>query len=164
MNDDRYRQFVDRALEYQGCPYIWQGKGLLMWTPQGLRPHKFSDLQDSTRSIEVFDCSGLVTHCLALTTQIDLRATHSAKTILDTFPECDKDFGDGCLLLYPSHVAIDLGRNRVVDAHAGDSSTTSLLAAQARNAKVEAHRSLRAASSILGYRKIPLDKSELKTV
>ena len=164
MNDDRYRAFVDRALLYCGAPYIWQGKGQHVWTPKGLKVHGFTTIEDSTKLINVFDCSGLVTCCLNEELRIDLRGTHSAKTILDTFPECDKDFGDGCLILYPGHVAIDLGRNRVVDAHAGDSSTTSLLAAQSRGAKVEAHRSLRSASSVLGYRKIPLDKSELKTV
>ena len=161
-----YSRFVDAALSFQGCHYIWQGKGKYIWTPSKLMLHGFSDLNDPQLLLNVFDCSGLVTVALHMATvgKLDLRGSHSAQTILDTFPECDKDFGDGCLILYQGHVAIDLGRGRVVDAHRGNSHTTSVLAAIQANARVEVHRDVRPARTILGYRKVPLDKSELKTV
>ena len=157
-----YSRFVEAALSFQGAPYIWGGKCGFIFKDGKLQQHGFKDRDEKT--VQIFDCSGLVTHCLFLTTigKLDLRATHSAQTIFDTFPECPEDFGDGCLRLYPGHVAIDLGRGRVVDAHRGDSSCTTLLAALERDAKVVIHRDNR--NNCLGYRKIPLDKSELKKV
>lgn len=154
-------RFVDIALSFQGAPYIWGGKGLWQWKDGKFARHKFVD--DKNISLMVFDCSGLVTQSLFLQSNgfIDLRATHSAKTILDTFPECKADYGDGCLILYKSHVAIDIGRGRVVEANRGDQSTLSLLDAQNQGAKVEVHRSVRPTSSILGYRRIPKDLTEL---
>lgn len=160
-----YSRFVDAALSFQGCHYIWGGKGKYIFNSK-LEMHKFTDPDDQQMLLNVFDCSGLVTVALHMATvgKLDLRGSHSAQTILDTFPECDRDFGDGCLILYPGHVAVDLGRGRVVDAHRGNASTTSVLAAIQANARVEVHRDIRPARTILGYRKVPLDKSELKTV
>lgn len=156
-----YGRFVDAAVAMQGAPYIWGGKGLLQFKDGKLLKHLFVDTDN--KSINVFDCSGLVTHAIYVATlgQLDLRGSHSAETMLNTFPECPEDFGDGCLILYPSHVAIDLGRGRVVDANRGGQSTLSLLAAQEHGAKVEIHRTVRPSKSILGYRKIPLTRSEL---
>lgn len=166
MSRNLYQQFVDAALSQQGAPYIWGGKGNLLFKDGKLVKHKFVKPKDPQSIIDVFDCSGLVTWALNLITmgKVDLRGTHSAKTILDTFPLVEHSSEDGNLILYPSHVSIDLGRGRVVDAHRGDSSTLSLLDALNANAKVEAHRIVRPAHTVLGYRRIPLDKSELRSV
>lgn len=160
----KYNNFVELALSFLDCHYIWQGKGLSRWTPQGLVKHKFTDLNNVP--LFVFDCSGLVTHCLWEMSggKVDLRASHSAQTILETFPLADANSGDGTLILYPGHVSVDLGRERVVDAQGGDQATLSILDAEQRNAKVAVHRRNRLDSSILGYRRIPLDKSELRSV
>lgn len=158
--------FVDCALKYIGCHYIWEGKGNKIWTfKQGLVDHKFCELTDNTKLLNVFDCSGLVTHCLMMVTQgrIDLRGSHSAHTIFDTFPVA-VDEKDGVLRLYSGHVAISLGNGRVVEAAGGDETTTSIQAAIDRRAQVRAGKDLRPSSQLLGLRRIPLDKSQLITV
>lgn len=163
-----YSRFIDAALSFQGKPYIWGGKASLIFQNGKLVKHKFVD--ENNDPLLVFDCSGLVTVALHMATigKIDLRGTHSAKTILDTFPQCadskDGSFPEGTIICYPQHVAIDLGRGIVVDANRGDSKTVSILDAQRQGARVEVHRSIRPVSSIIGYRRIPLDKSELKVV
>lgn len=164
MSAGYYKTFVDWALSQQGCPYIWGGKDKLVFVNGQLKPHAFTDLNDMTKPISVFDCSGLVTCALYVASlmRIDLRGSHSAKTILETFPECSADFGDGCLLLYDGHVDVCLGRGRVLGAHRGDSSCTNLQRATERNARVEAHPITRRSNTLLGYRRIPVDKAELK--
>ncbi len=159
---DKYQMFVEIALAQQGRPYIWGGKGQYAFKDGKLQKHPFMELDDGAQPISVFDCSGLVTHALWQMGIADLRATHSAAEILRTFPETTEAHGDGTLILYPGHVAVDLGRGRVVDAHRGDHTTTSILEANQRRARVEIHRDIRPHSSILGYRRVPLDKSELK--
>lgn len=166
MIDGYYQQFVNAALLQAGAPYIWGGKGRLQFRNGQLLKHLFVDKDNNP--INVFDCCGLVTHCIynITTGVLDFRGSHSVKTILDTFPICNEDFGDGCLIIYgsshPSHVAIDLGRGRVVDAAGGDETTNSLQAALEANARVYVHRQNRPGSTVLGYRRIPLDKSELR--
>lgn len=159
---DLERNFVDVALSFQGCHYIWGGKGKYVFKGGVLLPHRFSEIDNITNPLYVFDCSGLVTHALWVVTKgkVDLRVTHSAKTILDTFPKTEAR-EDGVLLLYPQHVAIDLGRNRVVDANRGTSGTTSIQNALELNARVEVHPTTRPANTLLGVRRIPLDMSEL---
>lgn len=159
--------FVDCALKYIGCHYIWEGKGQKIWTmKQGLITHKFTELNDNTQLLNVFDCSGLVTHCLWMVTHglLDLRGTHSAHTIFMTFPLAGDGEEDGTVRCYSGHVAISLGRNRVVEAAGGDEMTTSVQAAMSRNAQVRAGVDLRQPYQILGLRRIPLDKSQLRTV
>lgn len=160
--EQKYRIFVNTCLSYQGAPYIWGGKGLFVFDPIKLKLQMHKFVTDQNVPISVFDCSGLVTLPLYNLFGIDLRATHSAAEILRTFPECNKDFGDGCLILYHGHVAVDLGRDLVVDANRGDHTCLSVLDAKQRGAQVEVHRTIRPANAILGYRRIPLDKSELR--
>lgn len=146
----------------QGSPYIWGGKGRLQFWDGALLRHLFVDMNNAP--INVYDCSGVVTCALYNVTagKIDLRGSHSAAEILRTFPEVDESFGDGTLILYPGHVAVDLGRERVIDANRGDHTSISLQHAAEQKARVEVHRTIRPKSAILGYRRIPLDKSELK--
>lgn len=156
-------KFVDEALSQLGCPYVWGGKGYLIHNGYTLKPHKFTTNDEIAKPLRVYDCSGLVTHSLwvASNHKIDLRATHSAKAIFDTFPVTSID-EDGCLLLYPGHVAICLGRGRVVDAQGGDETTKTPLDALMRNASVQAHRINR--TNCIGVRRIPVDISELRKV
>lgn len=175
MNTTIVQAFIDFALEEQGAPYIWQGKDRKIWTPAGLVPHKFVDADNAP--ISVFDCSGLVTCAIFYATggKVDLRGSHSAKTIWDTFPEAyEQDHDDtynevsnaeeGRLLLYPGHVAIDLGRGIVLDANRGNEHCNTILQAHQQGAKVEVHRNRRPVSSLLGYRRIPVDINELRKV
>jgi cell wall-associated NlpC family hydrolase len=153
---DLRTRFVDLALSYVGAPYIWGGKGNLLF--------RDGKLLKSPLAMPVFDCSGLVTACLFQATQgkIDLIGTHSAQTIWDTFPESQGEASDGTLRLYEGHVAISLGRSRVVEAAGGDHTTLTVEDAADRNARVMAHVSNR--SGLLGYRRIPLDLSELRII
>jgi hypothetical protein len=157
--------FVEHALAYVGCHYIWQGKCRYIWTPSGLVKHGFINLANPPLPLDVFDCSGLVTHSLWLATSgnVDLRETHSAQTMLDTFPLANSE-EDGVIKLYPGHVSISLGRGRVLEAAGGDHTTTSIQAAIDHDARVRVGRDLRTPSALLGLRRIPLDKSELRTV
>lgn len=158
-------RFVDIALTHVGCHYIWGGKGQLIVTAQGLKKHGFTDLSELHLPLDVFDCSGLVTVSLFQATQGKMNgmATASAQVIFDTWPIA-KSEEDGVLRLYPGHVAISLGRGRVVEAAGGDHTTTSVLAAVERGAKVRVGSDLRLESTLLGLRRIPLDKSELRSV
>lgn len=161
-----YRQFIDVALAAQGCHYIWGGKGYLQFKDGGLKRHNFVD--DKNVQLPVFDCSGLVTDALFKTTGMDLRGTHSSRVMLETFPIVEPDDRDelpeGSLILYPVHVAIDLGRGLVLDANGGDKTTVTILDAIQRGARVEVHRTNRPRATILGYRRIPLDTKELRVV
>lgn len=158
--------FVEKALSFVQCHYIWGGKGNKLFTVNGLVDHAFTDMANPPNPLNIFDCSGLVTTCLWLVTQgrIDLRGTHGAKTMWDSFPIYNNVENDGMLRLYPGHVAISLGNGRVVEAAGGDESTTNLQASIDRNAKVRVGLDLRNPSTLLGLRRIPLDKSELRTV
>lgn len=157
------QRFIDIALDFQGCHYIWGGKGHLVFRDGKLTKHQFTDIVDQSQKLLVFDCSGLVTVALWMASggKIDLRGSHSASTIWHTFPET-KELGEGTLLLYPNHVSIDLGRGLVLDAHGGNQKTLTPLDAQLVGAKVEVHRINRPDSSLLGLRKLPLDMSELE--
>lgn len=162
MPDLLTEQFVNYALGFCGSHYIWGGKGLLQFDlKKGLTPHKF--VNEQNKALYVFDCSGLVTHSLFIATggKLDLRATHSAKMMLDTFPITEAD-EDGTLFIYPGHVAISMGRRRILDASGGDETTTSIGAAVERNAKVSVHPVNR--SGLLGKRRIPVDKKELRAI
>lgn len=158
--------FVNLALARIGSHYIWGGKDKLIFTPAGLVPHKFTELNDVTQALSIFDCSGLVTSCLfeASKGKLDFRGSHGARQILDSFPVAGAGEEDGTLRLYPGHVAISIGRGRIVEAAGGDESTTSIQAAINRDAKVRVGRDLRAPGTLLGLRRIPLDKSELRAV
>lgn len=154
--------FVEIAASYIGCPYIWQGKGDQIWTPQGLVKNTFPNKL-------VFDCSGLITFALDKLNRIsnlglpNMIGTHSSRTIFDTFP-ITKTYECGTLLLYPKHVAIDLGRGFVLDASGGDETTTSPIEALRRGASVKIHFNRRKPETLLGIRTIPLDKSALRAV
>lgn len=156
-------KFVDIALSFQGSHYIWGGHGHLITKGGRLTPHPFTDPNDATKRLMVFDCSGLITTSLWMASggKIDLRTSHGSLAIWETFPEA-KAALDGVILCYPGHVSIDLGRDRVVDAHGGDSTTLTVLDAMQRRARVEVHRINRNPKTLLGMRRIPLDISELK--
>ncbi len=156
-------KFIDAALKFQGCHYIWGGKGDKIFKDGKLGPHQFTEVNDVTKPLRIFDCSGLVTACLCIATDgaLDLRGSHGAIDILAHFPITEAR-EDGCLFLYPGHVSIDLGRGLVIEASRGDHTTISIVAAMQRRARVEVHRNPRPTSSLLGVRRIPVDRSELR--
>ena len=159
-------QFLEIAATFVNSPYIWGGKGSHIFKADELKmmPNLFAPSWPT-----VFDCSGLVTFCLKLiqaskTLDLpDMRGTHSAKTILDTFPLVTAP-QTGNLLLYPQHVAIYVGPEWVLDANRGTSSIHTPQEARAKDASVQLHFNRRPDSTLLGCRRIPLDKTELRAI
>lgn len=158
--------FVEIAASYINCPYIWGGKGDLIFDTQKLVLNK--NPFGPTHPL-VFDCSGLITYSLReLANELDLdlppmTGSHSAKTILDTFPKAKSTNQFGQLLLYPQHVAIDVGNGFCLDAHRGTADVLTPQQAKAKKAAVLMHRNTRNPKGILGVVRIPLDRRELRT-
>lgn len=143
--------FVRSALRHVGAPYLWRGKGLDIWTPEGLRSNGLGVL--------AYDCSGLVTSALRDAGGPDWRASHSAQTLFDTLTPAPTADRFGVLRFYGAsptavtHVAIGLGNGLVLEAAGGDSHTTSLQAARAANARVRVV--LDGRTDLLGARLLP---------
>lgn len=70
--NDALQRCIDAGLAELGAPYIWQGKGDVLWTPIRMLPHAFGR--------NVFDCSGFYGWCLKAGGHKDLRALYSADT------------------------------------------------------------------------------------
>lgn len=159
---NKYELIVNIALKYIGSPYVWMGKGDLMWTPTGPAKNTFASTPF------VFDCSGLIAHCIYKATGLDLRMTHNAQLMHDTFPIASGEPQLGDILLCGksdetvTHVQFDLGRKMVCESAGGDSSTTTPQAAFARGAQVRAGTQIR--SDIVATRRVPLDRSELRVI
>lgn len=120
---------IAAALHYLGAPYVWKGKGDVLWTPAGLTRHAFGR--------PVFDCSGLVTVALFESGGKDYRATHNAGAMFFGWPIAADPEARGVLRFYGtgkgfaahvSHVAISMGRVNgvleVLEAAGGDQLTT----------------------------------------
>lgn len=134
----RAEKFVDAALSYNGCPYIWRGKGRFV-TDKVTGQLVQSPFVHVTPY--VFDCSGLVTHCLWEVGFDDLRATEYTLSLFKKTPSCRREdfaslwfFGQDDNSI--SHVAIHIGNNILVQASGGTSATNSLEAARQNNAMV----------------------------
>jgi cell wall-associated NlpC family hydrolase len=146
------RGVIHAALRCQGSPYLWGGKGLVQWTPQGLRPHGLG--------LPVYDCSGLVTCALNDAGGPDWRGTHTARLLWEALPLCDNANSVGCLRFYGAsrasvtHVSIALGGDLVLEAGGGDRSTTSLEIARRQGARVRVVFDGR--RDLLGARLLPL--------
>lgn len=74
MNEIESKVFRS-AKHYIGRPYIWGGKGPILWTASGSLLHGFSG--------PVFDCSGLITQCLLEAGLGDWKLHHSAQTLFN---------------------------------------------------------------------------------
>lgn len=154
MDGMAYTAMVRAALKHVGAPYIWQAKGGFIWTPAGLAPLPF------VGTTEAFDCSGLVTTALAESGGVDWRATKNAQALFDSCtvgaPSSDCF---GALAFFGAtphtvhHVGIALGNGLLCEASGGDETTTNLIEAQKRNAKVRVD--LMGRSDFLGYFLLP---------
>lgn len=144
--------FLQQVLNQIGSPYRWGGKGewhVPPWTDE---------------SMQAFDCSGLVTWAYHASGGPDWRATHNTDRLLlacayEVKPGHEQP---GDLAFYgvrhqdiptivdPSHVMVLAGAGVVVGSCGGDSSTTTLEAAAARGAKVQARTSMLYRDDFLG--------------
>ena len=130
-------KLVAFAAAYIGLPYVWGGKGWDVWggVNVGLRPHTFPTA--------VFDCSGLVTHCMEKAGYPPtLRGKHSAQTMYDAFPPGDalRFYGRGPDSV--THVAVCVcerdGKHFLIEAAGGHATVTNPSAAKAKAASVRA--------------------------
>lgn len=132
---------LECGLRYQGAPYTWKGKGLYLWTPQGLALHSFGE--------HVFDCSGFVGQAIADAGGPNWIGTRSAETYRTSLPMSVDPWAFGGLRIYghngkANHIAIVLQRGFVLESAGGDSTTTSPSeAAKRRNARVRVNRDRR---------------------
>lgn len=129
------RAVIAWARSQLGAPYVYRGKGALLWTPRGLEPHRFDGYL-------VYDCSGLVTCAVRAAGGPDWRASHAAQTMHDELRHAPDPWAPGVLRLYGtgpanvSHVAIVVGPGEVLEAAGGDRTTTSPHLAARRSAQV----------------------------
>jgi len=144
MSPVSYKLVINAALGEIGAPYVWGGKGEMVFDPQkGLVPHGFVQ---GDQLMHVFDCSGLVNWSIKKAGGPDWRATHSAQTLYDlcrnnvdpfdrpgSLVFCGRDFSR------VTHVQLSLGGGLVVEAAGGDHFVTTPLHALERGASVRAH-------------------------
>lgn len=147
--------FLQQVLNQIGSPYRWGGKGeaVVPGSPDGQC---------------FFDCSGLVTWAYYASGGPDWRTTHSTgRLVLEGRHVLEEQVQPGDLAIYgvaegdgrpmgPSHVMVLVGAGVVVGAACGgDSSTTTLEAAAARGAKVQARASMTYRDAFLGVWRLP---------
>lgn len=120
-------RFVEHlyAARDKHSPYVWTGKGDVLWTLNGLVKNPFGT--------DVFDCSGLITTALQRAGGPDLRASHGSRQMFEQFPvwgsRTDDTEKDLRLRFYPGHVALFHalrwnGRIEVIEAAGGGKQTT----------------------------------------
>lgn len=144
---------------YMGAPYIWRGKGNMIWTPKGLQPMSFED-----HGVRFgFDCSGFVTVPLFHVTGVDVRATHNAERMRVEWPIVEtKDVQPGNVALYgsPGHathvmvvegIAPTIGAISVVGASGGYDTTTR----PEKNGFVKKQASFMYRPDFIGFRFVP---------
>lgn len=149
------RAVVHAGLQHIGAPYVYRGKGLQRWTPQGLELHPWGGLY-------VFDCSGLVTYCLQHAGGPDWLASHSAETMFDSLPPAVDSWGFAALRFYRSvtkvdHVAFSLGNGLVLEAAGGDRTTLSPMDA-ARRPLARVRVCFESRTDFAGARLLPVPK------
>jgi len=161
--------FIEAAMAEVGQPYIWGGKGDKLWTPQGLVGNPFDSGEPGQSPVRIFDCMGLVLWALMKATGRDGRGelnTQMAFHGLEPAPNPNPDnyvhhvrlwfFGRDVSNV--NHVAIWLGnvdgKALLLEAAGGDRTTTSILAARERGARVRCGFCRRV--DLLGVRVLPL--------
>lgn len=133
-----FKKFVAEIVACINAPYIWGGKGDLLWSPDGLKTHTFRQ--------KVFDCSGLITHALWAAGGPDWRGTHSAQNLYAAFSAVDMSKRPPYVLAFygsdnNSIIHVGLRVNcfgLTIDAAGGSSDVRDLETAAARNARVRA--------------------------
>lgn len=146
---DLERRFLEVACREVGSPYIWGGKGThLHHLTKGLIVSPFLGNDYSQPPLHVFDCSGLVTWAQHQVLPVDNRGKLNAQMLFDYTDDLAdpaiphlRFYGrsDGAIV----HVAIAIakvdGKWFIVDASGGDSTVTTIIAAQQRGAQVRCH-------------------------
>lgn len=162
MTPLRFDQRVaDLAMEQRGAPYLWAARGDFAVRTDPITQQL---VNVSVASLGVaglaFDCAGLVTWCAWKCGAADLRGWWSADHLWHLLPErepLEKDDWDRLIFFglgdHATHVSIDIGRGRIVEAAGGDRTTlTALDADRRRGARVRDGRSHR--GDLLGYRSL----------
>ncbi len=133
---DFARRVVSYALLRQGQPYVWGAKGLLCWAPTGPVPTPIK-----AGCNEAYDCIGLITAAVYAAGGPDLRFEMNCQVLWNegSMPALGEQrrlrlFGPSPQSV--THVSIELGPDYQLEANGGDHTTTNLMAATKRGAKV----------------------------
>lgn len=155
MNLNFVDRFVAAALDVQGTPYIWGGKGVYAWSP--VKPVAMQEHADCPVG---FDCAGLVTYASLKAGGKDLTMTWNAQTMFNFLPDAELNvrahlalYGKGPTVV--SHVAIVLGDHKpllLLQAAGGDQTTINYTEAIKRGACVSLGFGGR--QDLLGFRSI----------
>lgn len=153
---------VEAALQQLGVPYIWAGRGDYavrdLGDGKGPRAVPMQTVASCDRG---YDCSGLIGAAVHKAGGPDLRAWWGADALWRALPDMDDDAGEDddwfALAFYgtqhkATHVAIEMGRNVVLEAAGGDSRCLTYRDAVARGAAVRLGFEKR--SDLLGYRSL----------
>ncbi|HEX2617649.1 MAG TPA: NlpC/P60 family protein, partial [Flavobacteriales bacterium] len=140
-------QFIEAAAKEIGAPYVWGGKGTHLFDPvRGLVVSPFLGKDWGVPPLHVFDCSGLVTWAWKQVTDSEQRGQQNAQTLHDSLAPLQANvnrpqlryYGGGAQHIF--HVAIGVcivdGKWLVLEASGGDHTTTTVLMAQQRGARV----------------------------
>lgn len=114
-------RLVDAALKYVGCPYVWRGKGRVLWSPTGAIAHPWTS--------PVFDCSGLWMRALKDAGGPDWTLTHAAETIRG---EGEREYPPGAYGTFhffgrspakATHIEMSLDHGLFLGSYGGDETT-----------------------------------------
>jgi len=166
----REHQFIEVALQQVGAPYIWGGKGPHLFdAKRGLVGNPFIGNDWGKPPMLVFDCSGLITYALWKSGGADKRAHWNSQVMMEACPtypaaESSRHVHHTHLRFYGkdaanvSHVAVGLGfidnRVLVLEAAGGDHTTTTVLEAERRAARVRCQFERRA--DLVATRSLPI--------
>jgi len=114
-------RLVDAALKYINCPYVWRGKGPVLWSMTGPVAHPFLG--------NVFDCSGLWTRALLDAGGPNWTMTHSTETLRQSGEREYPPGGYGTFHFFgrngkATHVELCLDHGLFFGAAGGDETTT----------------------------------------
>ncbi len=120
--DARLEMFGTYVLNQAGRPYVWCGKGLLLWTPAGPVVSPFAPTP-------VFDCAGLITCGLYFANYKDIRFKANAHVLYSTLVPTDEP-GPWDFACYgskvgnkASHIEVMTANHRLFGAIGGDHNT-----------------------------------------
>lgn len=130
-------------------PYVWTGKGDMLWTIDGLVQSPFTQ--------DVFDCSGLITTALHRAGGPDLRGSYGSRQMFEQFDHVgSSDTKDLRLRFYPGHVSFFHakrwnGRIEVIEAAGGGKATVTPTPGAMVRQGLEARKDFMGERSLSGY-------------
>lgn len=144
-------QYIEEVGKQIGAPYIWGGKGTHLFSKEqkGLVGSPFIGNEYGRPPLLVFDCSGLMMWALYQVTGYDFRGVLHAQGMREKYQPLQAEALSRPHFRYygsaekATHVALAVAlvdrEWLIIDASGGDSTTTTILAAEKRGACVKLH-------------------------